>query len=184
MRASEFITEAHHFIIDQWKSGEWTVKLSSHAVVSLPERGQKTDIYTIVDFICKQTTGPKNIQKGKGACFYDTTSKNALWISRSKAYPWEITVETLFGPEMKLPQPLFYVDVPNSIRQDNDPMDPHINKILDLIGNQVKDRGRDAVSAELETIGKFLKWRDEQVAQQTRQQRRAVERRAKKADKE
>lgn len=176
MRASDFITEAHHYILSTHQMGEWEVQISSHATVSIPDRSRDTDILSIANYVCTHPSGLESIRRGAGACFYDTNSRVAIWLDRSPSRPRVLTLATVFKPGFHLPKPVFEITVPDTRMPD----DPKLKQVIDFMDKEVKNRGRDAVSQDLESIARFMKWQDNQISQMSRQQRRAVDRRMKK----
>lgn len=149
MRASEFITEAHHSRMLTWKLGTWTVHIDSHAFVSLPERDIALhDFVNILTFACKYVPELKDIPRGKGAYFQDTNTLVSLYLRRSQHYPSEITVETALGPNMKPKPPLFRRSVPPPDYQDTDDM----KRTAVSMRDRTMTHGRDKVSQDIEDL--------------------------------
>ena len=148
MKIKEVIAEAHHSRLVSSKIGEWTVHVDSHLIASAAARRiPLEDVGNMVTYACLAVPELKTIPRGKGAYFQDTNTNLSIYIRRNQHYPDQITIETVLSPEMTPTPPLFRRAVPahnlkvNKRNQTN----------LDYYHRQAQERGRDAVSQDLET---------------------------------
>lgn len=149
MRASEFITEAHHSILKTITIGAWKVQIDSHAFVSMTARGvSPLDFSNIVTYACIYPDIVDTIPIGKGAYFQDVNTMISVYLHRLGER--EIRVETVLGPDMKPKPPMFRRPVPINKMA----LDPKIKQGQEWMAkriNQQGPEGRDNVSKEIET---------------------------------
>jgi hypothetical protein len=156
MRASEFITEAHHHRIGSQEIGQWTVHIDSHALVTIADRDiQLGDVINILTFACKYVPELKTIPRGKGAYFQDTNSLVSIYIRRSEHYPNELTLETVLGPKMTPSPPLFRRSVPPTPQDLQDT--PSLRASKAAMRKHTQAQGRDAVSQDIEGMMPAIK---------------------------
>jgi hypothetical protein len=150
MRASEFITEAHHSILKTMTIGQWRVLIDSHAVVSMAARNVSPITFSnIITYACIYPDIAATIPIGKGAYVQDTNTLVSVYIHRLSEN--EIRVETVLGPDMKPKSPMFRRPIPSTTRKTS----PIMQQNLDYMSRQAQQYGRDAVSQKLATIAPY-----------------------------
>jgi len=147
MRASEFITEAHHSIYKTVNIGPWRVQIDTHAITSMAARDvSASDFSDIVTYACGYPNIVDTIPIGKGAYFQDVSSMISVYFHRLSEN--EIRVETVLSPDMKPKPPMFRRPVPKTNRKPT----PAMQKRTEYMAQQTRELGRDAVSQKLATI--------------------------------
>ena len=147
MRASEFITEAHHGILKTVTVGPWSVQIDTHATVSMASRGVSPSTFSdIVTYACSSPNIVDTIPIGKGAYFQDVNTMVSVYLHRLSEN--EIRVETVLGPDMKPKPPMFRRPIPSTTRKPSAIMQKNLN----YMAQQAQELGRDAVSQKLATI--------------------------------
>ena len=147
MRANEFISEAHHSILNTVTRGPWSVQIDTHAVASMASRGvSPSDFSDIVNYACKAPDTLNTIPIGKGVYFQNINNMVSVYILRLSEN--EIRVETVLGPDMKPKPPMFRRPIPSTTRKPS----PRMQQNLDYMARQAQELGRDAVSQKLATI--------------------------------
>ena len=147
MRASEFITEAHHSILNTVTRGPWRVQIDTHAVASMASRGvSPSDFGDIINYACTSPDTLNTIPIGKGAYFQNINNMVSVYINRLSKN--EIRVETVLGPDMKPKPPMFRRPIPNTTKKPSAIMQKNLN----YMAQQAQELGRDAVSQKLATI--------------------------------
>ena len=150
MRASEFITEAHHSIMKTMTIGSWRVLIDSHAVVSMTARNVSPITFSnIITYACIYPDVAATIPIGKGAYVQDTNTLVSVYLYRLSEN--EIRVETVLGPDMKPKSPMFRRPIPSTTRKTS----PIMQQNLDYMARQAQQYGRDAVSQKLATIAPY-----------------------------
>jgi len=151
MRASEFITEAHHSIMQTMTIGSWKVLIDSHAFVSMTARDvSPIDFSNIITYACIFPNIVDTIPIGKGAFFQDINTMISVYLHRLSKN--EIRVETVLSPDMKPKPPMFRRPVPTSHIK----LDAKTQRGQAELSKEIRQRGRDEVSQELETIKPLL----------------------------
>ena len=144
MRATEFITEAHHSILAVMKLGPWRVQIDSHALASAANRGVDTaDFTNIINYAAQIPNTLSTIPIGKGAYFQDINTMISIYVHRISQD--EIRVETVLGPDMSPKPPMFRRPVP---KHNLKPI-PGEKQAREWWGQQTQQHGRDHVSQEL-----------------------------------
>jgi len=152
MRASEFITEAHHSILKTMTIGPWSVQIDTHAVVSMASRGiSPIDFSNIITYACIYPDVAATIPLGKGAYVQDTNTLVSVYLHRLSEN--EIRVETVLGPDMKPKPPMFRRPVPNTINKN---VGAKFQQSQDKMAQAVQKYGRDAVSQEMSNYAPLL----------------------------
>jgi hypothetical protein len=152
MRASEFITEAHHSILKTMTIGSWNVLIDSHAVVSMASRGvSPIDFSNIITYACIYPDIAATIPVGKGAYFQDVNTMVSIYLHRLGEN--QLRIETVLGPDMKPKPPMFRRPVPNTI---NKKVSAKFQQSQDKMAQAVQKYGRDAVSQEMSTYAPLL----------------------------
>jgi hypothetical protein len=150
VRANEFISEAHHSILNTVTRGPWSVQIDTHAVASMASRGvSPSDFSDIVNYACKAPDTLNTIPIGKGAYFQNINNMVSVYILRLSEN--EIRVETVLGPDMKPKSPMFRRPIPSTTRKTS----PIMQQNLDYMARQAQQYGRDAVSQKLATIAPY-----------------------------
>ena len=148
MKIKEVVTEAHHSRLISKKIGEWTVHLDSHLMATIPARRiPLADVVNLINYACLEVPELKTIPRGKGAYFQDTNTNLSIYIRRNQHYPDQITIETVLSPDMTPTPPLFRRSVP----AHDFKMNKTHQERMDYYHQQAQERGRDAVSQDLET---------------------------------
>ena len=154
MRATEFITEAHHSIIKILSIGPWRVHIDSHAFVSMTSRGvSPLDLSNIITYACIFPKIVDTIPIGKGAYFQDVNTMISVYLHRLGEN--EIRVETVLSPSMKPTPPMFRRPVPIS----NEKLDPKVKQNQEKMAQRIQQYGpdgRDIVSQEISTLTPIL----------------------------
>lgn len=151
MRASEFITEAHHSILKTMTIGSWRVLIDSHAVVSMAARKvSPIDFSNIITYACIYPDIAATIPLGKGAYVQDINTMISVYLHRLSDN--EIRVETVLGPDMKPKPPLFRRSVPNI----NKKVDAKFQQGQDKMAQDIQQHGRDAISQKISTLAPVL----------------------------
>ena len=186
MKIKEVVTEAHHSRLISKKIGEWTVHLDSHLMATIPARRiPLEDVVNIIDYACLEVPELKTIPRGKGAYFQDTNTNLSIYIRRNQHYPDQITIETVLSPDMTPSPPLFRRAVPAHDFKFNK---KHQER-MDYYYQQAQERGRDAVSQDLETAVLNRDKKPEEMSPEeidnfrqtlNREQRRALDKRLRK----
>ena len=152
MRASEFITEAHHGILKTVTVGPWSVQIDTHAAVSLASRGVSPSTFTdIVTYACSSPNIVDTIPIGKGAYFQDVNTMVSIYLHRLSQN--EIRVETVLGPDMKPKPPLFRRSVPNT---NNVKLDPKFLNGQNKLAQDIQQYGRDDISKRISAVAPIL----------------------------
>jgi hypothetical protein len=151
MRAQEFLTEAHHARLATHKAGRYTVHIDSHFLATTAARNIPLRfISRFINYTFIMIPEIETIPRGKGAYVQDTNSLISIYIRRSNSYPLEFTVETVLSPDMKPTPPFFrrsFPFTPNEYKTD-----PRTIKAQTKMAKDVEQRGRDAVSRDLEDM--------------------------------
>ena len=151
MRAADFIIEAHHSRLATHKAGQYTVHIDSHFLVTTAARNIPLKfISRFINYTFIMIPEIETIPRGQGAYVQDTNSLISIYIRRSKSYPLEFTVETVLSPGMKPTPPFFRRSFPFS--PDEHKTDPRTAKAQAKMAKDIEQRGRDAVSQDLEDM--------------------------------
>jgi len=151
MRASEFITEAHHSILKTITIGPWRVQIDTHAVVSMASRGvSPIDLSNIITYACVFPDIAATVPIGKGAYFQDINTMVSVYFHRLGEN--EIRIETVLGPDMKPKPPLFRRSVPTTNRK----VDAKFQQNQSIMAQDVQKYGRDAISQKISAIAPVL----------------------------
>lgn len=149
MKIKEIVAEAHHSRLTTAPIGKWNVHIDTHLFVTAAARDISTSTTSnIITYAFTMVPEIEKIPRGQGAFFQDTNTLISIYILRSKSYPNEFTVQTILSPEMKISPPLFRRPVPPAYWEDT----PEMKAGAELIRQQVKAKGRDAVSQDLENM--------------------------------
>jgi hypothetical protein len=145
MKINEILTEAHHSIMASFPAGAWKVEIDSHAMVSQVDRNIPLHKFTsIITYMCSLPDVLPTIPVGRGAYFQDTNTRISVYVTRTADKT--VRVETVLSPDMKPKAPLFRRPVPDwqpkGYKPDN----------LTPMQADIKARGRDAVSQDLEQL--------------------------------
>ena len=152
MRANEFISEAHHSILNTVTRGPWSVQIDTHAVASMASRGvSPSDFSDIVNYACKSPDTLNTIPIGKGAYFQNINNMVSVYILRLSEN--EIRVETVLGPDMKPKPPLFRRSVPNT---NNVKLDPKFLNGQNKLAQDIQQYGRDDISKRISAVAPIL----------------------------
>ena len=152
MRASEFITEAHHSILKTMTIGSWRVLIDSHAVVSMTARNVSPITFSnIITYSCIYPDVAATIPIGKGAYVQDTNSVVSVYLHRLSEN--EIRLETELGPDMKPKPPLFRRSVPNT---NNVKLDPKFLNGQSKLAQDIQQYGRDDISKRISAVAPIL----------------------------
>jgi hypothetical protein len=152
MRATEFLTEAHHSRLFTQKMGKWNVHFDSHFLVTVSARNISLPFVShMISYIFYNLDDIETIPRGKGAYIQDTNTLISVYIKRSNSYPTDFTIETVLSPDMKPTPPLFRRSFPAAPKSLKDK--PHDRKMQDKIRKDVEQKGRDKVSQDLSDIG-------------------------------
>ena len=158
MKVHEILNEAHHSILTSFLAGPWKVEIDSHALVSRAERNIPLHTFTaIITYMCSLPDVLPTIPVGRGAYFQDTNTRISIYVTRTADKT--VRVETVLSPSMRPKAPLFRRPVPA--------WQPKVHKPDDLAPMQadIKARGRDAVSQDLEQLKPLMPVNREQRRQ-------------------
>ena len=165
MKVHEIINEAHHSILASFPAGPWKVEIDSHAMVSQVDRNIPLHIFTaIITYMCSLPDVLPTIPVGRGAYFQDTNTRISIYVTRTADKT--IRVETVLSPAMMPKAPLFRRPVPAWQPKSRQPDD------LAPMQADIKARGRDAVSQDLEQLKPLMPVNREQRRQFAKQMRR------------
>jgi hypothetical protein len=165
MKVHEIINEAHHSILASFPAGPWKVEIDSHAMVSQVDRNIPLHIFTaIITYMCSLPDVLPTIPVGRGAYFQDTNTRISIYVTRTADKT--IRVETVLSPAMMPKSPLFRRPVPAWQPKGRQPDD------LAPMQADIKARGRDAVSQDLEQLKPLMPVNREQRRQFAKQMRR------------
>jgi hypothetical protein len=168
MKITEIISEAHHSIISKTKIGPWTVHLDSHAMVSVAHKGVPLeDFSNIVTYSCLSPDVYQRVPIGKGVFFQDVNTMISIYVTRLSET--DLRVETVL-PKSEIPKPpMFRRPVPfHGMKRPKE-----VNSALNAIRADSLDRGRDAVSQDMEKSATSM-------ANLNRQQRREFDKQMRK----
>jgi hypothetical protein len=158
MKVHEILNEAHHSILTTFPAGPWKVEIDSHAVVSRAERNIPLHIFTaIITYMCSLPDVLPTIPVGRGAYFQDTNTRISIYVTRTADKT--VRVETVLSPAMRPKAPLFRRPVPAWQPKGHKPDD------LAPMQADIKARGRDAVSQDLEQLKPLMPVNREQRRQ-------------------
>ena len=147
MRATEFVTEAHHSILKVMQMGQWRVHIDSHAMVSAAARGvDAADFSNIISYATHIPNTLSTIPVGKGAYFQDVNTMISVYIHRLGQD--ELRVETVLGPDMSPKPPMFRRPVP----AHNLKVEPSLKQAQAAMRKQTQQHGRDYVSQKLADV--------------------------------
>jgi hypothetical protein len=147
MRAKEFINEAYHSKLVTSKIGDWNVHVDSHAFVSHVDRNITLGVFTnIITSACLMASPElEKIPRGTGAFIQDINTKISIYVSKSKSFPRDITVETVLSPTMTPKEPVIRIDAPpNTIKEL-----PRTVKATSALKKDIQAKGRDEVAQTL-----------------------------------
>ncbi len=147
MKILEIIQEAHHSIINTIKMGRWTVHLDSHAMVSVAHKGVSLEHFSnIISYSCFLPNVYETVPIGKGVFFQDVNTMISIYVHRLAEN--ELRVETVLPPSEIPKPPMFRRPVPIT---DQKPTSK-ITKSMNAMRAASQERGRDAVSQDLEKL--------------------------------
>jgi len=167
MKITEIISEAHHSILSKTKIGPWTVHLDSHALVSVAHKGVPLeDFSNIITYSCLAPDVYQKVPIGKGVFFQDVNTMISIYVTRLSET--DLRVETVL-PKSEIPKPpMFRRPVPfHGIKRPE-----KVDRSLRYMRAASLDRGRDAVSQDMEKAAASMP--------ATRQQRRHIEKQMRK----
>lgn len=162
MRIKEIISEAHHSIVKSLQMGPWMVHIDSHALVSAPVRDVSLSVLTaLIRYAAYTPNMYDTVPVGRGAYLQDLNTRASIYVKRVSQD--ELRIETVLGPDMRPSEPLFRRPIPAA----NVRIDPRDARRQALVKQQALERGRDAVSQDMEQF--------KDLAPQNRHQRRALD---------
>jgi hypothetical protein len=165
MKVREILNEAHHSIIATFPAGPWKVEIDSHAIVSQVDRNIPLSAFTaMITYMCSLPDVLPTIPVGRGAYFQDINTRISIYVTRTADKT--VRVETVLSPTMAPKAPLFRRSVPAWQPKDRQPDD------LTPMRADIKARGRDAVSQDLEQLKPLMPVNREQRRQFAKQMRR------------
>lgn len=150
MRAIEFITEAYHSKLATQELGKWTVHIDSHAFVSLTDRNiSLRDFTNILSYaFVVASDNIEKIPRGTGAFIQDINTNISVYVSKSKSFPLDITVETVLAPTMTPKDPVIKIAVPLDTRPDA----PAVLKAKTSMKKKIDASSRDDMAQQLDNF--------------------------------
>ena len=165
MKVHEILLEAHHSILTTFPAGPWKVEIDSHATVSLADRNIPLHKFTaMITYMCSLPDVLPTVPVGRGAYFQDTNTRISIYVTRTADKT--VRVETVLSPTMAPKAPLFRRPVPDWQPKGRKPND------LPAMQADIKARGRDAVSQDLEQLRPLMPVNREQRRQFAKKMRR------------